>query len=268
MSDDSPELPSGDLVQSLIRGLTVIQAFGTDRRPMSMTEIATIANLSKPSARRFLLTLQSLGYVRKEGDKFRLLPKVLDLGLAFFSSLELPEIVEPYLDALNAQVREACSVGIRDGDSVVLIARSQWQRVRATTLVRVGTRMDPLATALGRVLIAALPPDEIDEFLLTHEPVAYTEHTIIDRKRLKAEILDIAEKGWALADQEVELGMRTLAAPIRDVSGRVVAGLNVAANYMRVPLPQLTSEVLPLLLDTTRQIDAELAALGRTIPLA
>lgn len=250
-----------DMVQSLIKGLAVIQAFGPDRKSMSMTEVANTIGISKPSARRFLLTLQSAGYVRREGEQFRLLPKVLDLGLAYFSSIDLPEIGERHLEELNMQVKEACSLGIFDGDSVIYIARAQWQRVRSVS-VRVGTRIDPATTALGRVLLASLPDDELDAWIDRHKFEVYTEYTVADPKRLRAILDDVREKGWAMCDQEVELGVRTLAAPVHKPGGKVVAGVNVAANYQRVPLDKLIEDVLPQLLDTTARIDRDLAVYG------
>lgn len=264
-SNDDADVAPRDLVQSLVRGLAVLQSFGPDRKAMTMTQVAVAAGISKPSARRFLLTLQSMGYVKRNGETFHLMPKVLDLGFAYFASLELSEIVEPHLDQLNAHVQEACSVGILDGDSVVYIARSQWQRVRSTVVARVGTRIDPAATALGRVLLASLHDSELDDFIVHHRFEQYTEHTVTDPAAFRELVAGVRSQGWALCDQELELGMRTLAAPLRDSSGMVIAGINVAANYLRVPLSRLMDEVLPLLQETARSIEAEIAAYGRAV---
>lgn len=252
---------SRDYVQSLAKGLAVIRAFSSEKRSMTLSEIAGAAGISRPSARRFLLTLEALGYARSQGGSFQLLPKVLDLGNAYISSLGLSDIVEPHLDRLNAHLRSVCSVGILDGHSVVYVARSQTKRVMSGT-VRVGTRVDPAATSVGRVLLASLPLDQLDAFLREHPFRAYTEKTITDPDELRREIATVREQGYALVDQEVELGVRTLGAPIRDASGNTIAALNVAVNYMEVPMEKLRTEFLPLLLKTVQDVNDDVARYG------
>ncbi|MFV2175519.1 IclR family transcriptional regulator C-terminal domain-containing protein [Actinomadura sp. LOL_016] len=245
-------------MQSLGKGLAVIRAFSAERKSMTLSEVAAVTGISKPSARRLILTLQALGYMKNENGAFRLLPKVLDLGYAYISSFELPEIAQPHLDALNERLGEVCSLGVLDGDSVIYLARSQAKRVMSTT-VRIGSRIDPCATAVGRVLLAHLPEPDLAAFLGRHRFQVYTEHTVADPDALRARLGEIRARGWELADQEVELGVRTIATPITDPAGEVIAAVNVAANYMQVPMERLKSDVLDELVDTAAQIKKALA---------
>ena len=251
----------GDYVQSLDKGLSVIKAFNSDRRAMTLTEVAEATGLSKPSARRFLLTLQALGYVSQEDGRFRLRPRVLDLGGSYLTSGELPALVNPYLSELNAKLREACSVGVLDGDNAVYIARASAQQRIMTFNVQVGTRIDPVITALGRVLLANLPPAVLQAYLQRRQQLAPAPQ--IPQDGGFTEDLDrIREQGWCLMDQEIEVGVRTIAAPLRNSAGTVIAGINVAAHTARVSLDRLQDEFLPELLDTQARIEKDLAEYG------
>lgn len=247
-------LPVGDYVQSLDKGLAVLNAFSAERRSMTLSQVAAETGLSKPSARRCLLTLHALGYLVSDGPNFRLGPKVLDLGQAYLSSVELPAIVEPFLNELNAELKEACSVGVLDGNSVVYVARAQTQRIM-TMSVRVGTRIDPILTALGRVLLSHLPDERVAELWKVRQ-----DH---DRESVGYELPDfltmlhdVRAQGWCLVDQEVEIGVRTIAVPIHDARGRVVAGMNVAAHTARVSKETLQEQFLPRLASAARGIEA------------
>ncbi|MEV6161881.1 IclR family transcriptional regulator C-terminal domain-containing protein [Streptomyces sp. NPDC052052] len=257
-NDQVVPIAEGDFIQSLGKGLAVIRAFSAERKSMTLSEVAAVTGISKPSARRIVLTLQSLGYMSNTDGAFRLLPKVLDLGYAYISSFELPEIAQPHLDALNEQLGEVCSLGVLDGSDVIYLGRSQSKRVMSTT-IRIGSRIDPVATAVGRVLLADLPEDELTSFLEKHSFEAYTEHTVTEPGQVRARLAHIRERGWELADQEKELGVRTIAAPITDISGETVAAVNIATNYMRVPMDRLLDEFLTALLDTAARIRKDLA---------
>ncbi len=251
----------GDYVQSLDKGLAVIKAFNSDRRTMTLTEAAEVTGLSKPSARRFLLTLQALGYVAQEEGRFRLRPRVLDLGGSYLTSGELPGIVNPYLADLNAELREACSVGVLDGDNVVYIARASAQQRIMTFNVQVGTRIDPVITALGRVLLANLPGPELETYLERREQLG-TQPQVHQLGGFHEDLTAIRERGWCLMDQEVELGVRTIAAPLHNVDGLVIAGINVAVHTARVSLERLEGEFLPKLLAIRERINESLAEYG------
>lgn len=251
----------GDYVQSLDKGLSVIKAFNSDRRTMTLTEVAEATGLSKPSARRFLLTLQALGYVSQEDGRFRLRPRVLDLGGSYLTSGELPALVNPYLSELNAKLREACSVGVLDGDNAVYIARASAQQRIMTFNVQVGTRIDPVITALGRVLLANLPPAVLQAYLQRRQQFAPAPQIPPDGG-FTDDLDRIREQGWCLMDQEIEVGVRTIAAPLRNSAGTVIAGINVAAHTARVSLERLQDEFLPELLDTQARIEKDLAEYG------
>ena len=252
----------GDFVQSLEKGLAVLRSFSDEHQEMTLSDVARQTGLSKPSARRLLLTLQKLGYVSSKDGAFRLRPRVLDIGYAYLSSVELPAVVEPFLNELNAELREACSVGVFDEDRIYYIARASTQKRIMTFNVRVGTRIDPLPTALGRVILAHMPEHELDAYLNLREDAGDMDGAGRDRESFKEILNDVRSKGWCLVDQEVEAGVRTIAAPIHDVNGKVIAGINVAVHTARVSMETLREDFLPRLLETRNKIDEAIASYG------
>jgi IclR family transcriptional regulator, pca regulon regulatory protein len=253
-------------VQSLERGLAVIRAFGEDAPEMTLSEMAGRAKLTRAAARRFLLTLTDLGYVRSDGRRFALSPRVLELGYAYLSSLSLPEIAEPHLERLVAEVRESSSVSVLDGDDIVYVARVPTSRIMRVA-INVGTRFPAHATSMGRVQLAALSDGELDAYLARADLRALTSHTLTEPDALRAELARIRAQGWALVDQELEEGLRSVAAPIRDRTGRVVAAVNVSAHASRASRDTVRKVLLPPLLATAQHIEADLRAAGPT-PLA
>jgi IclR family transcriptional regulator, pca regulon regulatory protein len=253
-------------VQSLERGLTVIRAFGEEAPEMTLSEVAGRTGLTRAAARRFLLTLTDLGYVRTDGRRFALSPRVLELGYAYLSSLSLPEIAEPHLERLVAEVRESSSVSVLDGDDIVYVARVPTSRIMRVA-INVGTRFPAYATSMGRVQLAALGEAELAAYLARAELRPLTPRTLTDREALRAELGRIRAQGWALVDQELEEGLRSVAAPIRDRSGRVVAAVNVSAHASRASRDAVRRLLLPPLLATAERIEADLRAAGPT-PLA
>jgi len=244
-----------EFVQSLERGLAVIRAFGADEPRLTLADVARRSGLTRAAARRFLLTLVELGYVRSDGKHFELTPRVLELGYAYLSSLSLPEIAEPHLERLAARVRESSSVSVLDGDDIVYVGRVPTSRIMRVA-INVGTRFPAYATSMGRVLLAAL--DDLDDYLARLEIRPLTPHAIATPEELRAELERVREQGWALVDQELEEGLRSLAAPIRDAGGRVVAAVNVSAHASRAPLAAVRRELLPPLLETAANIEADL----------
>src|SRR5262245_14424765 len=202
-------------VQSLERGLAVIRAFDAEHPELTLSDVARATGLTRAAARRFLLTLQDLGYVRTDGRLFALTPRVLELGYAYLSSLSLPEVAEPHLERLAAEVRESSSVSVLDGDDIVYVARVPTSRIMRVA-INVGTRFPAYATSMGRVQLAALPGAELDAYLDRVELRPLTANTLIDPAKLRAELDRIRQQGWALVDQELEEGLRSVAAPIRD----------------------------------------------------
>jgi IclR family transcriptional regulator, pca regulon regulatory protein len=247
-----------DFVQSLDRGLAVIRCFSSERPSLTLSEVAERTGLTRAAARRFLLTLQELGYVGSTGRQFSLRPRVLALGYAYLSSFSVAQIAQPHLEDLAEELHESCSVSVLDGDDIVYVARASANRIMTIALT-VGTRLPPYPTSMGRVLLAWLPPDEIDAILGRTPLRKLTEQTVVDPDELKQILATVWAQGWATVDQELEAGVRSVAVPIRDSSGKVVAAINASAHAARVPMRTLEKQFLPRLLDAARQIDAELA---------
>ncbi|MFI5065847.1 MAG: IclR family transcriptional regulator C-terminal domain-containing protein [Streptosporangiales bacterium] len=248
-----------DFVQSLDRGLAVIRCFSSEHPSLTLSEVAERTGLTRAAARRFLLTLQELGYVGSSSRQFSLRPRVLALGYAYLSSFSVAQIAQPHLEDLTEELHESCSVSVLDGDDIVYVARASANRIMTIALT-VGTRLPPYPTSMGRVLLAALPEAELDAHLSRARLRKLTEHTVDDPDQLRAILADTAAKGWAAVDQELEAGVRSIAVPIRDSSGRVVAAINASAHAARVPMRTLEKQFLPRLLDAAEQIDAELAS--------
>jgi IclR family pca regulon transcriptional regulator len=247
-----------DFVQSLDRGLAVIRCFSSERPSLTLSEVAERTGLTRAAARRFLLTLQELGYVGSTGRQFSLRPRVLALGYAYLSSFSVAQIAQPHLEDLAEELHESCSVSVLDGDDIVYVARASANRIMTIALT-VGTRLPPYPTSMGRVLLASLPEEELDAHLRRTELRKLTERTVVDQTELRQILAKVAAQGWAAVDQELEAGVRSIAVPIRDSSGRVVAAINASAHAARVQMRTLEKQFLPRLLNAAQQIDAELA---------
>jgi IclR family transcriptional regulator, pca regulon regulatory protein len=257
---DSPRR-SGDFVQSLERGLAVIRAFGPERSQLTLSDVARATGLTRAAARRFLLTLVELGYMNTDGRVFSLRPRVLELGYAYLSTLGLNEVAAPHMEVLVATLRESSSTAVLDGDDVVYVVRVPTKRIM-TVAISVGTRFPAYATSMGRVLLAGLPESERQQYLGRVRLEALTRRTVTDRQALAAIIDEVRVQGYALVDQELEEGLRSIAAPIADASGAVTAAINVSAHASRVTLDTLRRSYLPQLLVTAGRIQADLVALG------
>jgi IclR family pca regulon transcriptional regulator len=255
MTDAPPR--DRQFVQSLERGLSVIRALSAPE-PQTLSDVARTAGLTRAAARRFLLTLQQLGYVASTDGRFSLTPQVLELGYAYLSSLSLPEVVQPHLERLVELVHESSSVSVLDGSDVVYVARVPTRRIMAVS-ISVGTRFPAFATSMGRVLLAGLSPEALDAALARTELRPLTAGTIDDEARLRTELDRVRAQGWALVDQELEAGLRSVAAPIRDPAGTVVAAVNVSAHATRTGVAEVKRSLLPPLLATAKAIDRDLA---------
>jgi IclR family transcriptional regulator, pca regulon regulatory protein len=247
-----------DFVQSLDRGLAVIRCFSSERPSLTLSEVAERTGLTRAAARRFLLTLQELGYVGSTGRQFSLRPRVLALGYAYLSSFSVAQIAQPHLEDLAEELHESCSASVLDGDDIVYVARASANRIMTIALT-VGTRLPPYPTSMGRILLASLPEEELDAHLRRTELRKLTERTVVDETELRQILAKVAAQGWAAVDQELEAGVRSIAVPIRDSSGRVVAAINASAHAARVQMRTLEKQFLPRLLNAAQQIDAELA---------
>jgi IclR family pca regulon transcriptional regulator len=252
---------SSDFVQSLERGLAVIRAFDEDHRDLALSEVARSTGLTRAAARRFLLTLVKLGYVNFSQGRFSLRPRVLELGYAYLSSLSLPEVAMPHMETLVAQVNESCSISVLDETDIVYVARVPTRRIMSITLA-VGTRLPAFVTSMGRVLLAGLPDDELEQRLDRIEVVPLTAYTVKDMDALRTTLATVRGQGYAATDQELEEGLRSLAVPIRNTSGTVIAALNLSVHASRASMTALRRDFLPLALRTAGAIEEDLHGTG------
>ncbi|GKW48835.1 IclR family transcriptional regulator domain-containing protein [Halomonas sp. NCCP-2165] len=243
-----------DFVTALASGLEVIQAFDEGHPHMTLSEVAARTGMNRAKARRFLLTLHALGYVRKQGRSFELAPKVLQLGYAFLSANDYRGVIQQYLEEITAESGESSSLGVLDGDEVTYVARSAARhRLMAITL-SVGTRLPAAYTSMGRVLLAQLPAAELDAYLARVILEPHTERSVTDPATLRACIDQAREQGYAIVDQELDPGLRSLAVPAFDGGGKLIGAINVSTNAARVDLETLTQRLLPLLQEKARRI--------------
>jgi IclR family transcriptional regulator, pca regulon regulatory protein len=256
---DSAERPAG-YVQSLDRGLAVIRCFSAEAPRLTISDVARKTGLTRAAARRFLITLGALGYVGSNGRQFFLTPRVLRLGYAYLSSQSLADVSQTYLEQLASVVHESCSASVLDGFDIVYVARAATKRIMTISL-SVGTRLPAHPTSMGRVLLAALPDDQIDAYVESVPLEQLTDRTIVDRRALRAELEKTRARGWCIVDQELEDGVRSVAVPVHDDAGRVVAAVNTSAHAARVPLAKLQKHFLPRLRECASAIDAELRAM-------
>lgn len=254
MADHDPR--PAHFVQSLERGLAVIRAFDASTPQLTLSDVARATGLTRAAARRFLLTLVDLGYVRTDGRLFTLSPRVLELGYAYLSSMSLPEVAQPHLKRLVAQVHESSSVSVLDGDDVVYVARVATSRIMAVSIT-VGTRFPAYAASMGRVLLAGLDPEDLEAYLARVELRPITRRTVSSVATLRATLERIRTQGWAIVDQELEDGLRAVAVPLRNRTGAVVAAMNISTHSTRMALPQMRSDLLPPLLATAARIEAD-----------
>jgi IclR family transcriptional regulator, pca regulon regulatory protein len=248
---------SGTFVQSLERGLAVIRAL-SGPEPQTLSEVARTTALSRAAARRFLLTLEALGYVHASNGRFALTPQVLNLGYAYLSGLQLPQVAEPHLQKLVERVHESSSVSVLDGDDVIYVARVPTRRIM-TVAISVGTRFPAYATSMGRVLLAGLEPAALDAALTrTHfEPL--TPRTVTSAADLRAVLDGVRARGYALVDQELEAGLRSIAVPLHDRSGTVVAAMNLSVHASRATAADMRRDLLPPLRETAAAVERDLA---------
>jgi IclR family pca regulon transcriptional regulator len=245
---------SGDsYVQSFARGLSVIRAFNAGRPEQTLTEVAAGTGLTRAGARRILLTLEALGYVASENRLFRLTPKILDLGFAYLSSMPLWNLAEPVMEELVAQVRESCSIAVLDGTEVVYVLRVPTRKILTVNL-SIGSRLPAYCASMGRVLLADLPEAELDAVLNAAPLQAHTPHTLTDCAALKAAIAQVGKQGWALVDQELEMGLVSIAAPIRNRQGHVIAAMNISGHAQHRNATQMKRGFLEPLLQAARTV--------------
>jgi IclR family transcriptional regulator, pca regulon regulatory protein len=247
-----------DFVESLARGLDILACFGTDHRTMSLTEVATAAGLARPTARRLLLTLEELGYVSSSNGSFALTPKVLGLGIAYVSGLGLWDIAQPHMERLVAKTGESSSMAQLDGSDIVYVARVSVPKIIALR-VEIGTRFPAPQTSQGKVLLAALPAGELEGILALPSRAGLPRYIGRSIDQLREELVEVRARGWALADEELAPGVRSVAVPVRDGEGAVRAAMNVTVHAAETTTEHLLGHHLPLLLRSAGDVSAEWA---------
>ncbi|MEU0193457.1 IclR family transcriptional regulator C-terminal domain-containing protein [Streptomyces afghaniensis] len=253
----SAEARAPHFVRSFERGLAVIRAFDAEHPALTLSEVARACELTRAAARRFLLTLADLGYVHTDGRRFRLTPRVLELGYSYLAGYTLPQIAEPHLEQLVARVRESSSLCVLDGDDIVYVARVPTRRIM-TASITVGTRFPAYVTSVGRVILAHLPDENVEARLARAELKPLTPRTIARPEALRSELRRVRRQGYAVVDQELEEGLRSVAAPVRDRDGEVVAAVNIAVHAGRNSVDSVRRDLLPHLLATVAGIEADL----------
>lgn len=250
------EVADKDFLATFARGLEVIKSFDTDSSSMTLTELAKKTGLSRASARRFLLTLQKLGYVTSQDKQFRLTAKILDLGYSYLSSLNLTDVITPFIERVSHELNESCSATVLDGTEVVYIARIPRRGLIPISL-QIGARLPAYVTSPGRVLLAALPDDQLQEFLNVVDFKQHTSRTIIPDK-LRAELERVRKQGYAIVDQELELGMRAVAVPVYDRRQQLAFAISVSSHISTVTLKQIVDEFIPVMLEVSKKMTAAL----------
>lgn len=248
---------SRDYVSSLARGLDVLRAFNSTRRKMTLSEVAAETGNTRAGARRILLTLVREGYAVADGRLFDLTPKVLELGFSVLSSKGTWDIARPFIEHLSGEIRESVSAAVLDEYSVVYVSGTQFHRVISVGIT-VGRRFPAHCTATGRVLLAALPqeqwPDMLDAIPLTR----MTDRTVTDRKAFRAILEDVRTKGWSLVDQELEIGLMSIAVPVYLSSGGIIGAVNVGIPTLRMTPEGMVDEILPKLQTTVENLSSAL----------
>ena len=252
--------PSGDpnFMTSLARGLEVIRGFSREKRHLSISQLSHKTGIPRASVRRCLHTLKELGYVEcADGRHYTLRPKLLGLGHAFLSSTPLVVTAQPFLDRVSDAVNESCSLATLDGDDILYLARSVTSRIISVTL-NVGSRLPAHCTSIGYVLLAQMQPPELDRYLSRVELKPYTDRTITSPQKLREQLNAVRQADYAIADQLLEITVRSIAVPVRDASGKVVAGMNVIVQAGRVSLRDIRPLYLPHLQAAARDLGAQL----------
>ncbi|MEM5386795.1 IclR family transcriptional regulator C-terminal domain-containing protein [Paraburkholderia phymatum] len=246
-----------DFVTAFARGLAVIRTFehGADR--LTLSQVAARTNLTRGSARRFLLTLEALGYVTQDGNSFRLSPKVLDLGYSYLSSLPLWEKAQPFMKEIVDTIDESCSLGVLDEGEVVYIARVPPRHIY-TIHMQVGSRMPAYVNAMGRVLLAALGDAELEDYFAALQPKKLTPRTITSVAEIRRIVNETRDKGYVITEDEVYEGRRSVAVPIRNREGQAIASINISAMDSRANRETFEKKFLPLLSNAAQQIGQSL----------
>ena len=256
-SPAGPPVPSDSYVQSFARGLSVIRAFSAAAPVQTLTEVAARTGLDRAGARRILLTLQQLGYVQQEGRLFRLSARILDLGYAYLSTTPLWNVAEPFMEQLVAEAHESCSISVLEGTEVVYILRVPTAKIMTINL-SIGSRLPAWCSSMGRVLLSGLDETRLDSILAASDITPRTRQTVTNIKTLKKAIAQVRTQGYAVVDQELEEGLCSIAVPLFDRAGSIIAAMNLSGNTSRISQAQMTRKLLPLLKHSAERINTAL----------
>ena len=247
-----------NFMSSLARGLAVINAFQERKRHLTIAQISHRTGIPRAAVQRCLYTLMQLGYVATDGRTYALLPKVLTLGHAYLSSTPLAVSAQPFLDRISEQLHEACNLATLEGDEVLYIARSAIPQRLISVDLSVGSRLPAYCTSMGRILLAALDDDSLRAYLTRADLKPRTSRTLHTPEALWECLMQVREQGWCIVDQELEQSLRSVAVPVRDASGQVLAAMNVSTHAGRVSRQELETRFLPVLLSGSKELGAQL----------
>ncbi len=247
-----------EIVHSALRLFEVLRAFNRSRPRMTLSEVAEAAGLSRASARRFLLTLVQAGYATTDGKRFALTPKVLELGQSILAAASVWDVARPILVQVSERLGESCYGAVLEGADVLYVLHIPSSRHLVNVDLRVGSRTPAYCTSVGRVLLAGLSPDASDRVLDECEPVARTPRTITAKPQLREQVRQARQQGWAVVDEELELGLRSLSVPLRGPDGVTLGSINICGPSSRVPVEDLRTRFLPEMLAAAAQIQAAL----------
>jgi len=243
-----------EFVSSFAKGLSVIRAFGRETPAMTLSEVAQKTGMTRAGARRFLLTLEALGYACADGKRFSLTPKVLELGFSYLSSMDVWDVAMPFMEQVTEEIRESCSASVLEGHDVVYVARVPTKRIMSVSL-HLGARLPAFATSMGRVLLAALGDDAARAIVEASDRTRFTRETVTDPEELMKIVRQTRDQGYALVNQELEEGLCSVAVPLVDSSGRVLAALNVSGHSSRTTPEEMIEKYLPALLRAQKGIE-------------
>jgi IclR family pca regulon transcriptional regulator len=247
------ELTDPSFMTSLARGLAVIKAFSDHRRAMTIAQLSQKTGIPRAAVRRCLYTLKQLGYADSEANNFFLKPGILALGYAFLSSTPLTVAAQPYLNELSHRLKESCVLGVLDQNEVMYVARSHTARVLSLAL-NTGSRLPAYCTALGRVLLAGLSATQLDRYFASVVLAPHTERTVVSEQKLRDILFEVRQRGFAVVEEELEIGLRSIAVPVRGASGATVAALSIGAQVGRISRDQIEDMFLPSLLNASNEI--------------
>jgi len=246
-----------EFLEALARGLRVIEAFGSDRRQLTLSDAAKAVGLPRASVRRTLSTLVQLGYAETDGRLFRLTPRILGLASSYLQANPLTDIIQPALERTSAALNEACSCAVPDGNDVVMIAHASPNRLVAVS-AQIGLRLPAASSSLGRIMLAALDDRALDWHLARIKPAKLTPTTVTDKAEIRKAILKARADGYSLVDQEVEIGFRSISVPLRRLDGKVIAALNIGTHSERCSLDTMRKVFLPELIETAGELRRQL----------